>query len=78
MAFYKHFWSILGDKLTRVCNYALHAGRLTITQWHSVITLVFKKGDCLLVKNCRPITLLTTNYKILTKALANRLQQVFP
>ena len=29
-----------------------------------------------MLKNWRPITLLTANYKILTKALANRLQQV--
>ena len=37
-----------------------------------------KKGDRSLLKNWRPITLLTTDYKILTKALANRLQRVLP
>ena len=76
--FYKQFWPILGDKLTSVCNHAFHAGHLSITQRRGIITLIFKKGDRSLLKNWRPITLLTTDYKILTKALANRLQRVLP
>ena len=36
----------------------------------------FKKGDRILLKNWRPITLLTTDYNILSEALANRLQKV--
>lgn len=76
--FYKQFWPILGDKLTCVCNHAFHAGHLSITQRRGIITLIFKKGDPSLLKNWRPITLLTTDYKILTKALANRLQRVLP
>ena len=38
----------------------------------------FKKGDRILLKNWRPITLLTTDYNILSEALANRLQKVLP
>ena len=74
--FYKQFWPILGDKLT--CNQAFHAGHLSITQRRGIITLIFKKGDRSLLKNWRPITLLTTDYKSLTKALAKRLQRVLP
>ena len=76
--FYKHFWPILGNKLTAVYNYALKAGSLSVTQRRGIITLIFKKGDRTLLKNWRPITLLTTDYKILTKALANRLKNVLP
>ena len=43
-----------------------------------MISLLFKKGDRTQLKNWRPITLLNTDYKILTKALANRLQRVLP
>ena len=39
-------------------------------------SLLFKKRDRTQLKNWRPVTLLNTDYKILTKALSNRLQQV--
>ena len=74
--FYKHFWPVFGNSLTRVYNYAFAAGHLAVSQRRGVITLLFKKGDRTLLKNWRPITLLTTDYKILTKALATRLQKV--
>lgn len=51
---------------------------MTPTQRRGVITLIFKKGDRTIRKNWRLITLLTTNYKILTKALATRLTLVLP
>ena len=76
--FYKHFLPILGEKLTQVYNYAFRSGQLSVSQRRGVITLLFKKGDRTLLKNWRPISLLTTDYKVLTKALANRLQQVLP
>ena len=76
--FYKHFWPLIANSLTRVYNYAFRVGNLSVSQRRGIISLLFKKGDCTLVKNWRPITLLTTDYKILTKALANRLQKVLP
>lgn len=76
--FYKHFWKILGTKMTDIYNYALEQGLLSVTQRRGVITLIFKKHDRTRLKNWRPITLLTTDYKILTKALANRLTNVLP
>jgi len=42
-----------------------------------MINLIPKKDkDLRLLKNWRPVTLLNTDYKILTKTLSNRLQQV--
>lgn len=76
--FYKHFWPLFGSRLTCIYNYALKAGSLSVTQRRGIITLIFKKGDRTRLKNWRPITLLTTDYKILTKALANRLKKVLP
>jgi len=76
--FYKHFWPILGAELTRVYNYSFYNGLLTVSQRWGIITLLFKKGDRTQLKSWRPVTLLNTDYKILTKALANRLQPVLP
>ena len=43
-----------------------------------LITLLYKCDDCLEKKNWRPITLLCVDYKIVAKAIANRLLQVLP
>ena len=74
--FYKHFWPLFSDKLLLVYNYAFDSGCLSVSQRPGIISLVFKKEDRTLLKNLRPITLLATDYKILTKTLANRLQRV--
>ena len=76
--FYKCFWPILGHELTQVYNYAFDHGHLPLTQRRGVISLLFKKGDCTQLQNWRPITLLNTDYKILTKALSNRLKHTLP
>lgn len=71
--FYEHFWPTIGQELARVFNYCFNHSILTPTQRRGVMTLIFKKGDCTRLTNWRPITILTTDYKILTKALATRL-----
>ena len=76
--FYKYFWPLFGTSLTHVYNHAFRAGRLAVSQRRGIITLLFKKGDRTLLQNWRQITLLTTDYKILSKALANSLQKVLP
>ena len=76
--FYRHFWPLFSDKLLLVYNYAFYSGCLSVSQHRGIISLVFKKGDRTLLKNWRPITLLSTDYKILMRALANRLQRVLP
>ena len=76
--FYKHFWHILGPELTHIYNYAYDHGQLSLSPRRGVISLLFRKGDCTKLQNWRPITLLNTDYKILTKALSNRLKQTLP
>ncbi len=54
-------------------------GELSIEQKRGIITLIPKKSqNRLLFKNWRPISLLNTDYKLLAKIYATRLQTVLP
>ena len=50
-------------------------GQLSYTQSTGHIKLIYKKGQRNRLQNWRPITLLNTDYKILSKLLANRLKR---
>ena len=77
--FYKFFWKDIKHLILDSLNYALISGELSTDQKRGIITLIPKKGkNRLLLKNWRPITLLNTDYKILTKCLAIRVKQVLP
>lgn len=71
--FYKCFWPLLQADYVAVMNSCYHRGRMALSQRSGVISLLYKKGDKLLTKNWRPITLLGVDYKIASKAIANRL-----
>ena len=64
--FYKHFWPMLSEKLTGVYNHAFRIGALAVSQRRGVILLLFQKGDRTQLKKWTPVTLLNTDYKILT------------
>ena len=74
--FYKRFWNLLGTDLVAVLNYCSSSGSLSFSQRMGLITLLYKKNDKLDTKNWRPISLLCTDYKILSKVLTNRLRSV--
>ncbi len=77
--FYKFFWSELNEYLVNAINYAFKNGELSTSQKIGIITLIPKKDkDRLLLKNWRPISLLTTDYKLITKMLAIKLSKVLP
>ncbi len=77
--FYKHFWPQINTFVLESLNYAYVKGELSIDQRRGIITLIPKKDKKrTLLKNWRPISLLNTDYKILTKALASRLKKALP
>ena len=77
--FYKFFWKGIQHLVIDSLNYAVQTGELSIDQKRGIITLIPKKGKKrILLKNWRPITLLNTDYKILTKCLAIRVRRVLP
>lgn len=74
--FYKYFWPDISHTLISCFNEAYDEGSLASSQRQAVITLLDKNKDRLLLKNWRPISLLNTDYKIVSKAVANRLIDV--
>jgi len=70
--FYLAFWDILGPDLIEVLNASFDSGLLPFSQRGALISLIFKKGDRLLHKNWRPISLLNVDYKICTRALPSK------
>ena len=74
--FYKAFWEELGEDFLSVVNESFKEKTLPYSCRRAVITLLPKKGDLQDIKNWRPVSLLCTDYKILSKALANRLREV--
>ena len=74
--FYLVFWTDICDLLINSFNFSLQNGSMSSSQRNGIITLLPKKDkDSLLIRNYRPITLLTTDYKIFAKCLANRLKR---
>ena len=74
--FYLPFWDLLGKDLVDVLNDSLQSGSLPLSQRTALLSLINKKGERLLHKNWRPISLLNTDYKLCYRTLAGRLLKV--
>ena len=73
--FYRHFWNEIGDHVYNSYTCAFNRGELSPSQRQGVINLVPKKDKELTdLKSWRPLSILNTDYKILAKALSNRLK----
>lgn len=71
--FYKLFFPLFGDFLVKMYN----EHPLSPSQSHSLITLLSKDPEkAQTIDNWRPISLLNVDYKIMSKALSNRLQKI--
>lgn len=77
--FYQKFWNKIRGLLFQVYTISLEEGELHQTAYEGILTLLPKKDrDILRLKNWRPLSMLNNDYKILSKALANRMQLVMP
>ena len=75
--FFKQFWSYLGIFLLRVFNHNITEGHLINSFREGVITLIPKAGKPAdTVKGWRPISLLNTDFKIISAAITHRLKSV--
>lgn len=75
----KIFWHDIKHLLLASFKQSFIAGHLTVHQKQGVLTLLPKKGkDLRMLKNWRPISLLNTDYKILSTCIANKLKPHLP
>ncbi len=59
--FYTCLRNILGSDLVEVLNQSFQSGKFSESMRLAIISLIFKKGDQLLLKNWRPISLLNVD-----------------
>ena len=77
--FYLTFWELLEQELVDSLIYTFEISELSISQKRGIITFIPKKDkNKVFLNNWRPISLLTTDYKIATKAIAARIAKVLP
>ena len=74
--FYHKFFHLLKDELTELYNNTKFEKIMPDLQKNATVKLLFKKDDHRSLKNWRPISLLNTDYKILSKILTNRISNV--
>ncbi|KAK3514686.1 hypothetical protein QTP70_027776 [Hemibagrus guttatus] len=70
------FWAVIGQDVLDVLRDSIRRGELPLSCRRAVLTLLPKKGDLTHLKNWRPVSLLCTDCKLLSKALASRLTKV--
>jgi len=76
--FFKSCSAEVEQDLLEAVREAIKKGALSRLHNRGIITLIPKGGDGTLIKNFRPITLLSSFYKIVAKILARRLQIILP
>ena len=75
--FYVCFFNEVSNTLITALNHSFTTGMLSTSQRQAVITLIEKKGkDKRSMKNWRPISLISVDTKIASKALAARMGNV--
>ena len=75
-AFLKKFWRYFRVPLCNYANECFENGTLSKSFNTGSIRLIPKKGDITNIKNWRPISLLNCIYKIISRAINNRLKKV--
>lgn len=75
--FYVHFRRLLAPELVEVYNRSFEVPNRLPTSWSKIaMKMIPKTGNLDEIKNWRPVSLCNVDYKIVMKALSNRLKQV--
>ena len=75
---YKVFWNDLKQLILELFKYTFEQKALPVSQTHGIIKLLYKgnESDREKISSWRPITLLNSDYKIIAKLIAKRLNTV--
>ena len=76
--FYKTFWDLIKNDILEILNNIISQLTLSQSQRLAIIILLPKSGDNTLLSNMRPVSLMTCDYKLLTKVYSNRLKLILP
>ena len=77
--FYKRCWNLICNPFMDCVIASFEKEEMSNSQRQAVITLIEKKGkDRTLLENWRPISLVNTDAKIISKVIANRIKRVLP
>ena len=77
--FYRFFWNEIGPFFNKSIQASFIKQRLSINQRRSIITCIPKANkDITQLKNWRPISLLNTDYKLLSNVISRRLKKHLP
>ncbi|GLJ30874.1 hypothetical protein SUGI_0613840 [Cryptomeria japonica] len=76
--FFQKCWDFLGEDIWRVVEDFKKCGKFVKEINHTLICLIPKKAVCPTMKDFRPISLCNTLYKIISKAMAERLKVFLP
>ena len=75
--FYKIFKKTILTDLYELFNNIFLKGKMPKSMREAIVKLLYKKNDHKYIKKWRPIALLNTDYKILSKIIVNRLIPIF-
>ena len=76
--FFKSFWNTVGQDVTAACLSVLNTGSFPPNINHTFLTLIPKNKSPERPTDFRPISLCNVLYKIISKAMANRLKKCIP
>jgi Reverse transcriptase (RNA-dependent DNA polymerase) len=74
--FINKYWDLIGEVLTKAANEGIRVGEFSSNFRTGIIRIIPKKGDCNKIEDWRPITLLSCSYKIVSGAVAIRIEKV--
>ena len=76
--FFQHYWDVVSDDVTATCLFNLNKGVMPSGLNSTSIVLVPKVNSPERMSDLRPISLCNVIYKIMAKAVANRLRIIIP